>query len=160
MLSFWHQLCLVQAHWVAPVLVALNIFISYFCGYYNTTIIMNLSENIKKLREEKDFLQKQVAAEIGLKPAHYNKIEKGIVDPSVEILDKLAKLYGITIDQIVHLEKGMPKEVTIEDKSVSERVKLIQQLEDDDKKAIFRIIDGMLTKSKFKDFFNKNIAAL
>jgi hypothetical protein len=46
------------------------------------------------------------------------------------------------------------------DKSVSERVKLIAQLEDEDKNAIYRIIDGMLTKSKFTDFFNKNVAAL
>ena len=31
---------------------------------------------------------------------------------------------------------------------------------EEDKNAIFRIIDGMLTKSKFKDFFQKNIATL
>ena len=29
-----------------------------------------------------------------------------------------------------------------------------------DKQALYRIIDGMLTKNKFKDFFTKNIAAL
>lgn len=121
---------------------------------------MKLAENIKKLREEKGFLQKQVAAEIGLKPAHYNKIEKGIVEASVEILDKLANLYGLTIDQIVHLENDIPKEVTIEDKGLIEQVKLIQELDEKDKKTIFNIIDTMLTKRKFKDFFNKNIAAL
>ena len=51
----------------------------------------------------------------------------------------------------------VPKEVTIEDKSISERVNLIQQLEEEDQKAIFRIIDSMLTKAKFKDFFNNNM---
>ena len=51
-------------------------------------------------------------------------------------------------------------DVTIVDKSTAERLKLIQQLEEEDKNAIFRIIDGMLTKSKFKDFFQKNIATL
>ena len=121
---------------------------------------MDLAENIKKLREKKALLQKQVAAEIGLKPAHYNKIEKGIIDPSVEILDKLAKLFGLTIDQIVHLEGDVPKEITVEDKGVAEQVKLIQELDDKDKNTIFSIIDTMLTKKKFKDFFNKNVAAL
>jgi len=29
-----------------------------------------------------------------------------------------------------------------------------------DKNALFRIIDSMLTKSKFKDFFQKNVASL
>lgn len=51
-------------------------------------------------------------------------------------------------------------EITIVDKSANERLKLIAQLEEEDKNAIFRIIDGMLTKSKFKDFFNKNVAML
>ena len=38
------------------------------------------------------------------------------------------------------------------------RVKLIEQLEDVDKQATFRIIDARLTK--FKNFFNQNVAAL
>lgn len=49
----------------------------------------------------------------------------------------------------------IPEEVTIIDKSVNERLKLIEQLEEEDKNAVYRIIDTMLTKSKFKDFFLK-----
>lgn len=41
-----------------------------------------------------------------------------------------------------------------------EQFKLIQQLEEEDKQTVFKVINTMLTKSKFKDFFNKNIAAL
>jgi len=48
----------------------------------------------------------------------------------------------------------------VADKSVSERINLIQQLKEEDKKALFDIIESMLIKSKFKDFFNKNGAAL
>jgi len=44
---------------------------------------MNLAENLKNLREQKKLLQKQVAADIGLKPAHYNKIENGQREPSI-----------------------------------------------------------------------------
>jgi len=121
---------------------------------------MSLADNIKKLREDKGLLQKQVASEIGLNPAHYNKIEKGIVEPSVDILDKLAKLFGISIDQIVHLEDRVPKEVTIEDKTSVEQIRLIQELDEKDKNIIYSMIETMLTKKKFKDFFQKNIAAL
>jgi hypothetical protein len=39
-------------------------------------------------------------------------------------------------------------------------VALINQLDEDDKSTVFKIIDTMLTKKKFKDFFQKNIAAL
>ena len=44
--------------------------------------------------------------------------------------------------------------------SGSERINLIQQLEQEDKQALFRIIDSMLTKTKFKDFVDKNMASL
>ena len=54
----------------------------------------------------------------------------------------------------------MPEDVKIEDKTTNEKILLIEQLEGEDKQAIYRIIDGMLTKSKFKDFFNKNAAML
>jgi hypothetical protein len=37
---------------------------------------------------------------------------------------------------------------------------LIEELEEEDKQALYRMIDCMLTKNKFKDFFNKNIATL
>ena len=40
------------------------------------------------------------------------------------------------------------------------KIKLINQLNDDDKQTVFKIIDTMLTKQKFKDFFNKNVATL
>jgi transcriptional regulator with XRE-family HTH domain len=121
---------------------------------------MHVGENIKKLREGKGMLQKQVASIVGVHPSNYSKIEKGERDPSIEVLDGLAKLFSITIDQIVHLDENTPKEVVVEDKSTTEQIKLIQQLDEDDKKAVFRIISTMVTKNKFKDFFQKNVAAL
>ena len=39
-------------------------------------------------------------------------------------------------------------------------MELIQQLDEKDKSTVFKIIDKMLTTKKFKDFFNKNVAAL
>lgn len=39
-------------------------------------------------------------------------------------------------------------------------MKLIQQLEEEDKQTIFKLIDKMLTNKKFKDSFAKNVATL
>lgn len=105
-------------------------------------------------------MQKQVASEIGLGISHYNKIENGQREASVKILEKLASFYGTTIDQIVHMEAELPAEVTIEDKTTMEQMKLVAQLDEKDKSIIFGMIETMLTKKKFKDFFQKNVAAL
>lgn len=121
---------------------------------------MHVGLNIKKIREEKGLMQKEIAAIAGMHPANYNKVEKGEREPSIEALDKIAKSFGLTVDQLIHYEGNMPKEITIEDKTTSEKLRMIEQLEEPDKQALFRMIDCMLTKNKFKDFFQKNVAAL
>jgi transcriptional regulator with XRE-family HTH domain len=111
---------------------------------------MNIGENIKRIREEKGLLQKQVAASVGVHPSNYSKIEKGEREPSIEVLDKIAKLFGLSVYQIIHPEENTPQEVTINDKTTIEQMRLIQKLEEKDKNTIFNIIETMLTKKKFK----------
>jgi hypothetical protein len=48
----------------------------------------------------------------------------------------------------------------IENKEVQEQLKLIEQLDIDERSMIFKMIDSFLTKKKFKEFFTKNIASL
>ena len=75
-------------------------------------------------------------------------------------LQKMAQLFNMTTDQIINYDGKMPKEVILEDKTAVEQMRLIQQLDEDDKQTIFKLIDKMLTNKKFKDFFQKNVAAL
>lgn len=85
-------------------------------------------------------MQKEIAAVTGMHPTNYNKVEKGEREPSIDALDKIAKFFGLTIDQLIHHEGDIPGEITIEDKT------MIEQLEETDKQALYRIIDCMLTK--------------
>lgn len=66
----------------------------------------------------------------------------------------------MTTDQIINYDGKVPKEVVMEDKTAVEQMRLLQQLDEEDKQNIFKIIDKMLTTKKFKDFFQKNVAAL
>jgi hypothetical protein len=50
--------------------------------------------------------------------------------------------------------------MVIDDKTTIEQMRLIEQLDEDDKQTIFRLIEKMLTNKKFKEFFQKNVAAL
>jgi len=54
----------------------------------------------------------------------------------------------------------VPTEITLEDKTASEQVCLIAELAEKDKSIILGHIKTMLTIKKFKDFFQKNVAAL
>ncbi|WP_375181826.1 hypothetical protein [Chryseobacterium sp.] len=48
------------------------------------------------------------------------------------------------------------KSARAEDKKELEQIRLIQQLEEEDKQTIFQLVEKMLTHKKFKDFFAKN----
>ena len=90
----------------------------------------------------------------------YSKLEKGSRALSVEELQKMAQLLNMTTDQILNYDDKIPKKVVIEDKTTMEQMRIIQQLDEEDKQTFFRLIEKMLTNKKFKDFFQKNVAAL
>ena len=121
---------------------------------------MSLADNIKTIREEKNLKQIEVATHIGVDKSAYSKIEKGLRALTVEELQKMARLFNMTTDQILNYDGKIPKEVVIEDKTTVEQMRLIQQLDEEDKQTIFRLIEKMLTNKKFKEFFKKNVAAL
>lgn len=121
---------------------------------------MSIADNIKAIREAKNLKQIEVAKHIGVDKSAYSKIEKGLRSLTVEELQKMAQLFNMTADQIINYDGNLPKEVVMEDKTAVEQMRLIQQLDEEDKNIIFRMIDKMLTNKKFKDFYQKNIAAL
>jgi transcriptional regulator with XRE-family HTH domain len=121
---------------------------------------MKLGHTIKQIREEKGFTQQQIAERVNMHRSNYSKIESGQRDISIDALQIIARQFDMTLDELVNFEGKVPAEVTIEDKSLTEQVKLIQQLEPEEKSMVFKMVDALLTKKKFKDFFQNNIAAL
>ncbi len=122
---------------------------------------MEIANNIKTIREKQNMMQKEVAIHIGVDKSTYSKIEKGTREVTVTELNKMSKLFKLSVDDIINYDENIkPKEIVIEDKTSLEQAQLIQQLDEDDKMIVYKMIDKMLTTKKFKDFFNKNVAAL
>ena len=119
---------------------------------------MSIGENIKEIREKKGLLQKELAAELGLDKSSYSKLEKGLREVKVSELQKLSKRFDMTIDQIVNYEGDIPSEVSLNDKSVAEQNRLFNELDEDDRQTVLKIVDKMLTTKKFNQFFQENIA--
>jgi transcriptional regulator with XRE-family HTH domain len=120
--------------------------------------MVSVGKNIKKIREQKGLMQKEVAFVADMQASNYSKIESGQRDVSVEALDKIAQFFDMKVDDIIHFEDTKnPTPVKVEDKTANEKVQLISQLDEEDKHAVYRIIDGMLTKNKFQNFFEQNL---
>jgi hypothetical protein len=53
-----------------------------------------------------------------------------------------------------------PRGVNIEDKGLLEQVKLIQELDQEERAVVFKMIDTFLMQKRFKEFFEQNMAGL
>lgn len=60
-----------------------------------------MKEIIRQLREEKGYSQAQVAERLGVSRQAYIKYESGEVEPSVEAVRKLSKLYGVSYEDLI-----------------------------------------------------------
>lgn len=67
---------------------------------------MTLGENLKRLRTEKGLSQEEVAGQLFLSRQTVSKWENNQAEPGVENLKALAKLYGVTLDQLLGTENG------------------------------------------------------
>ena len=62
-----------------------------------------MDNRIKDLREDHDLTQSQIAEAIGITQRKYSYLETGTQQLTDEILVKLAKFYGVTVDYILKL---------------------------------------------------------
>jgi transcriptional regulator with XRE-family HTH domain len=111
---------------------------------------MNIGDKIRKVREAKNLTQKEVALSINMDQSQYSKIEKGKTDPSCNTLEKIAKALDIEIHELF-IADNIFKEINSVDKTLMEKIQLIEQLDDKEKNSIFNIVDGLFAKKKLKD---------
>jgi len=114
---------------------------------------MEIGERIKKIREARGLSQKEVATIIKMDQSQYSKLEKDKTDPSVSTLAKVATALGVQLSEL--FADDLLKDVNSYDKSLMEKISLIDQLDEDEKKSIFKIIDGLTSKKKMKDSLTK-----
>jgi transcriptional regulator with XRE-family HTH domain len=111
---------------------------------------MDLGEQIKRIRTAKGLSQKEVLNASGLDKAQYSRIENGKTDPSFSTLEKIAKALGVSLSELFATTDEI-KEVNSHDKTVMEKVALIESLTDDEKNTIYSMLDAFIGKRKLKD---------
>lgn len=58
-------------------------------------------ENIRNLRIDNGYTQKQIAAYLGISQNTYSQYEVGVLNYSVDTLEKLADFYGVSVDYLL-----------------------------------------------------------
>ncbi len=98
----------------------------------------DLSARLKFLREKKGWSKVEAAKRIGLKaPSTYGNWEYGLRQPDLEMIAKIAKLYGVSVDYLLG-ENDLPSyekqhakvspDITIYVEAVCEKLELEENL--------------------------------
>lgn len=111
---------------------------------------MNIGDHIKRIRILKNFSQKEVALALEMDQAQFSRIESGKTDPAFSTIEKIALALGVQLSELVNMDDTL-KEVNSYDKSVLEKMILVDQLEEKEKVAFFSILDALVSKKKLKD---------
>lgn len=62
---------------------------------------MEIGNNLKKQREDKNMTQKDVAEVLNVEPATISKYENNTIEPNLESLTKLSELFGVSVDELL-----------------------------------------------------------
>ena len=71
---------------------------------------LNIGENIKYLRKEKDITQEQLAEMLGVSYQSVSRWENNACYPDMELLPTLAGIFGTTVDKLLGVNEQLEKE--------------------------------------------------
>jgi len=111
---------------------------------------MNIGDNIKRIRVAKNLSQKEVTVNAKLDTAQYSRIEGGKTDPFVNTLERIAKALGVSLSDLFASTEEL-KEINSFDKSIMEKVALMESLSSEEKQTIYTMLDAFIGKRKLKD---------
>jgi transcriptional regulator with XRE-family HTH domain len=113
-----------------------------------------IAKNIKRLRELKNFSQKEVCANSTIPQGQYSRIENGKVEPSISTLEKLATVFEVDIAEFFKSD-DLEQEVNL---PLMQKIKMINTLAKDEQTALFKMIDMALSNKRMKDNLQTLIA--
>jgi len=113
---------------------------------------MTFNKKIKALRKAADMSQQDLAEKINVHVTHLSKIENGHLIPSIDIVQRLMKVFAVSADQLLNDNENSI--VNIQNHELNEQLMMMNQLDDDEKNALIKIINSMLTKKRMKDLLD------
>jgi len=115
-------------------------------------INMKFQEKIKALRKAADMSQQDLAEKLHIHVTHLSKMENGHLMPSIDIVQRLMKVFTVSADQLLNEDEKTV--VDIKNSELNEQVALISHLDEEERNALIKIINSMLTKKRMKDLLD------
>jgi transcriptional regulator with XRE-family HTH domain len=110
-----------------------------------------LGSYLRELRKARRWSEAELAERIDAHLTHVSRVETGKYSPGLDFVVKAARALGVTVDELVSEREEGFQEVGLEDKDLTERLRLLESLDEHEKSALLTVIDAVLTKKKMFD---------
>lgn len=111
---------------------------------------MNLGERLSQLRKEKGLTRNILAKKASVSVPQLVRYETKEVQPPADVLKKLSNIFGVSIDYIVNGDIENKAAQIINDNQLLSQFKAVEQMNDEDKSLIYKLIDAFITKRKIQ----------
>ena len=109
---------------------------------------MTLGQRIQELRKKTNLSQSGLAAKIEISYPQMSRYEIKDVQPPADVLKRLADAFGVSIDFLVNGTLEQKAERSLDDNELLQQFKEVEQMNDDDRSTIKKLIDAFITKKK------------
>jgi len=109
-----------------------------------------IGERIRTLRERKGWSQGRLASALGAHPQNVSQIERGVRGVSVQQVVRLARVLGISTDEILAQRDHDTTPTVPANRKLMRRLRRIQELPVAQRNALLKMIDGALGMTEGK----------
>ena len=111
---------------------------------------MTLGQRIQELRKKANLSQSDLASKIEVSYPQMSRYEIKNVQPPADVLKRLADVFGVSIDYLVNGSLKQKAEGVIDDNELLQQFKEVEQMDEDDRSTIKKLIDAFITKRKIQ----------
>jgi transcriptional regulator with XRE-family HTH domain len=109
-----------------------------------------LGQRIIELRKKKNLSQTDLAKIVGLSYAQIGRYETKGSQPPAEALKKIADALDTTVDYLINGDSDEKAKSALKDSELLQQFKAVEQMDDDDRNTIKKLIDAFITKRKIQ----------
>lgn len=104
----------------------------------------DLGKRLQELRKENGLTQQELAKKIDISHPQIVRYETKGVQPPADVLSRLADVFDVSIDYLVNGNKSDKIEQTLKDAELIKQFKKIDQLPEEEKKTILKVISAYI----------------
>jgi transcriptional regulator with XRE-family HTH domain len=110
----------------------------------------DLGKRVVELRKKKGLSQSDLAKKVGISYAQIGRYETKGAQPPAEVLKKIADALDTTVDYLISGDTDEKAVSTLKDAELLQQFRAVEQMDEDDKGTVKKLIDAFITKRKIQ----------